>query len=127
MAAELQQRTQQECRLLEEAADRARQAAEQRRRCALIPRLAMQKRFDWCPGIRQYCNLAAGSLLAGAVYTTQGELSVLSLSGSCMAEKFDTSIPALERKSGKQRLQWRCRGAEGIKSPPRAEDKQDSH
>lgn len=33
MAAELEQRTQQERRLLEQAAERARQAAEQRRRC----------------------------------------------------------------------------------------------
>lgn len=33
MAAELEQRTQQERRLLEEAAQRALQAAEQRRRC----------------------------------------------------------------------------------------------
>ncbi len=36
MAAELEQRTQQERRLLEEAAQRARQAAEQRRRCSLV-------------------------------------------------------------------------------------------
>lgn len=37
MAAELEQRTQQERKLLQEAAERARAAAEQRRKCAADP------------------------------------------------------------------------------------------